>query len=103
MTSQAPASDVKQIDLTIHELFGDMNCIRHVCYSNVEEKYRLIVIFKDEDFESAFTAIDNKIIELEKLLPNIDIEPWILHVSEVHPDHLINTKTIFKKKDNDGV
>ena len=77
-----------------------MSFVTHVCYSNTNNEYILIVIFEAKDFESAFNAIDDKIIELEGILPNINIEPWILTTSEVRLDHLINTKTIFKKKNN---
>ena len=95
-----PQFETSIIEKIILESFAQIPYVKNVSYVQHDDKCRLIVIHDNQDQKEAFNKIDEKIIELEETLPKLDIEPWILHVSEVESHHLTNAKTILEKKSN---
>ncbi len=93
----ASQHNAETLESTIRDSFNDMDFIKQVCYLDTGDDLRLIVILESEDLEPAFSAIIDRVIELEELLCDISIEPWVLRQSEVEPHHLTNAKTVFKK------
>lgn len=89
--------DVNTIEKIISDSFLQLPYVKQVSYVQHGDEWRLIVVHDNKDREEAFDKIEEKIIELEEGLPNLDIEPWILHSSEVESRHLTDAKTILKK------
>lgn len=81
---------------SIAKYFDDMDFVRQLCYLDVDDELKLIIIHENEDFAHAFDTIFDRVLKLEELL-SVYIEPLILHESEVKPRHLANAKTVFKK------
>ena len=82
---------------TIRESFIDMDFVKQVFYADRDEWLKLIVIHENDDLVYAFSAIDDRIVELEKSTPGLNIEPLILHISEVESHDMIGAKTIFER------
>jgi len=89
--------DIYAIEKIISDSFLQLPYVKQVSYVQHGDEWRLIVVHDSENHEEAFDKIEEKIIELEEKLPELDIEPWILHSSEVESRHLTNAKAILEK------
>lgn len=88
--------NIKAIEKVISTSFSSISNIQKVSYIPQKEGWKLIIIHNLEDKAEALNQIEEKILEIEQILPNMDFEPWILHLSEVEPHHTIGAKTILE-------
>jgi len=88
--------NIEVIEKVISTSLSTIPNIQKVSYIPQKEGWKLIIIHSIEDRAEALNQIEEKILEIEQILPNMDLEPWILHLSEVDPHHAIGAKTILE-------
>ena len=94
--SNAPTSR-NEIEIAVKDIFSQMPTIVSVYSRPTQAGLVLIVGHNSEDISNPFRQIQQGIVKLEKKFPNVDFEPWILHLKEIQDEHLHLSKLIFKK------
>ncbi len=91
--------DIDNIKPKIVEAF-DVDFIKQVCYENNSDRdvIKLIVIYKHDDYDFASNAIFDRFDKLDDQFASLDMHIMWCSVSEVEPNDLKNTTTVFKRE-----
>ncbi len=94
--SNVPTSRNK-IEIAIKDIFSQMSTIVNVYSRPTQSGLVLIVGHNSEDISNPLRQTQQGIVELEEKFPNIDFDPWILHLKEIQDEHIHLSKLIFNK------
>ncbi len=90
--------DVEKIKIKINDAFSSVNFVKLVCYENIFDEIKLIVVYEHDDYEYSEDTIYDVFFKLEDQFPNIYMQLIILLPSEIDQSVLNNTTTIFKRE-----
>ncbi|NIP62003.1 MAG: hypothetical protein GWN01_08985 [Nitrosopumilaceae archaeon] len=88
---------IEKVESFIEKLFNENENITNVSYSPSKEGLTIKIIHNFEDTIDAIKETQKYISKLEEAFPGIYFEPWILHTSEVRPEHLEKSKTLIQR------
>ena len=85
------------IEIAVKDIFSEMSTIVNVYSRPTQSGLVLIVGHNSEDISNPLHQTQQGIVELEEKFPNIDFDPWILHLKEIQDEHIHLSKLIFSK------
>ncbi len=96
--AQREKTCMDKVNLKIIEVF-DVDFIKQVCYENdVEDnEIKIVVIYEHNDFQYAVDIIVNRFVQFKKCFRGMYLELMFFHTTEVKPNRLEDTTTVFKR------
>ena len=82
---------------SIRKIFSKIPIIESVYSRSTQSGFILVTIYNEGNISDALKQIQQGFIKLEDEFPNTYFEPWILHLTEVQNEHLLQSTMIFKR------
>ena len=92
--------DMDKIKPKIVETFSEIDFVKQICYENDvnDDQIKLLLIYEHDNYAYSTNIIFDRLLKLEDQFPDVYITLLTLQSSEVGPNKLDGTTTIFKRK-----